>query len=183
MQLRWALSLAILALLTGMLMSTTATAALAFPTVKKLGVLVPAWPGDPQAWLLVAGLPMQNAFIINDRVAALGVLIAGFLTWPRQGEKRSGATLGAWVALAGLVLIVGAEFALHGHMAGVLQEIQNANNAGLSAIAAEKHAAFSKLHPFATAFMGFRLLLLLIGFLSMMLVVAPQPRRVASTPL
>lgn len=174
MQLRWALALMILAVVTGMLMSTGATAAMAFPTVKNIGVVVPAWSVDPKAWMLVAGLPMQQAFMMNDRAAALGVLAAFILVWPRKGEIRSNAQLGVWISLAGLLLVICGDFALHGRMNQLLADIQTANTAGQSAASAEGHSAFSKLHPIATGLMGLRMLLLLIGCVCIMVVLAPE---------
>ncbi len=174
MRLRWALGLMILSVVTGMLVSTGATAAMAFPTVKKLGVVVPAWSIDPQAWMLVAGLPMQKAFMMNDRAAALGVLAVLMLLWPRKGEPRSGATLGAWISLAGLLIVICGDFALHGRMNQLLSDIQTANTAGQAAASADGHAAFSKLHPIATGLMGLRMLLLLIGCVCIMVVLAPE---------
>ena len=174
MQLRWALALMILAALIGMLVSTGATAALAFPTVKKIGVIVPAWSSDSQAWKLVAGLPMQQAFAMNDRVAALGTLITCVLVWPRKGELSSHSHRGLRIALAFLLAVIVGEFALHSRMLTLLNDIQASNVAGLSDQATQGHLAFSKLHPIATGLMGLRMLLLLISCVCIMVVLAPQ---------
>lgn len=174
MQKRWTLSLALLAAVTGMLVATGATAAMAFPTVKKIGVLVPAWSSDPQAWLLVAGLPMQKAFTLNDYAAAVGIVLVGLLVWPRSGERRTIATLATWLSLAVLVLVVISEFVLHHKMDSYLQEIQRANIAGLSAQAADGHEAFSKLHPYATQLMSARLLLLLASSIAIFCAITPR---------
>jgi hypothetical protein len=182
MQGRWTFSLAILAAVTGMLVATGATAAMAFPTVKKIGVLVPAWTSDPQAWMLVAGLPMQKAFAMNDVAAAIGVALAGVLVWPRPQEARSPFRWLTWITLALLALVVACDFFLHSRMNDLLRDIQNANAAGLSAPAAQGHQDFSQLHPIATALMGARLVLLVIGCGAIMRVVSTPPSMVTSRP-
>jgi hypothetical protein len=182
MQWRWAASLAILAAVTGMLVATGATAAMAFPTVKKMGVMVPGWASDPQAWMLVAGLPMQKAFAMNDVAAAMGVVLAGCLVWPRPDETRSNSRWITWITLAVLALVVAGDFFLHSRMNDVLRDIQNANAAGLSAPAAEGHQDFSQLHPIATALMGARLVLLVIGCVAIVRVVSTSRSMMASSP-
>lgn len=169
MYVRWALGLLIVAMLMGMLVATGATAAMIFPTIKKIGVQVPAWASDPKAWMLVAGLPMQKAFTLGDWATAVGVLLAFIFVSPRKGERPTRSMGYTWIGLLTLGIVTMAEFFLHARMDAILQDIQSANAGGRPIESGQRHAEFAEWHPIATGLMGARFLLLM--FIAMLMLV------------
>jgi hypothetical protein len=151
--------LASLGLWLGVSVGVVATAAIAFPAMKALGVRVTSLPESAEnQHRFVAGAVAQRVFLFGDTVAfacallsaasMAGLLVAG--VWPlrRPGTLVRALAMGvALASLASMLLIVTPSInaASRAHFAAAM--------AGDSAVAAEHARAVDDLHPMASALM------------------------------
>lgn len=139
-----------------------ATAAIAFPTLKKLGVQIPelaAFPlGQDKHYLFAAGAIAERVFLVSDILCFMCAMAAGAtlilsITSFKTMERRKATlfrALGFGVALAslGAMLII-----VTPQLNGAFRQHLLAIKAGDAVMAAAHKAASDQLHPVATVLM------------------------------
>lgn len=157
--------LSALGIAAGAMAMTGAAAAIAFPTMKSLAPVLPAFKVDEaQHWSIAAGSVMNRVFGVAD-VIVLGAAIAAALTLIVVAfiARRSIASMTGVLRCVALVTMCGAVgfgwFGLRPRMQGNLEAYWSAAREGRVEDAAKFKAAFDADHPRASMLLSMQFVL------------------------
>lgn len=165
----------------GTLVMVAAAAAILFPTMRSLDPRLPAFAAyDGDHWRLAAGRVGQQLFLVADAIqfacalaaAATFLAMAVFLG---MGRGRASTILRALALSVAVAAAAGQIIVLAPSMNAALRAYWSAAAAGDTLAAAAHQAAFSDLHPYATA-------LLAVGAIAVLGALIGAATSIGSTP-